>query len=270
MKEQLYALGCLYDWSKELASCDPAYYRWNQWLFLRMWERGLAYRKTAPVNWCPGCRTVLANEQVVDGRCERSDDLGRDPRPDAVVLPRHRLRRAPARGPRPARRTGPTASRRCSATGSAGPRARRSSSASTGSTEPVKVFTTRPDTLYGATFLALAPEHPAVARLAERLAASAGDRGVRRAGAPRVAARAGGRGRREGGPATRAPRRSTRRPASRSRSGSPTSCCPTTARAPSWACPAHDQRDFEFARSYGLPVRPVYRTRRRRGDPRRR
>jgi len=68
MKEQLYALGCLYDWSKELASCEPSYYRWNQWLFLRMWERGLAYRKTAPVNWCPGCRTVLANEQVEIGR----------------------------------------------------------------------------------------------------------------------------------------------------------------------------------------------------------
>src|SRR5262249_36847882 len=74
MKEQLKSLGLLYDWSKELASCDPRYYRWNQWLFLRMWEKGLAYRKTAPVNWCPGCRTVLANAQVVGGRCDRSGD----------------------------------------------------------------------------------------------------------------------------------------------------------------------------------------------------
>ena len=107
MKEQFDALGCLYDWSKELASCDPEYYRWNQWLFLRMWEQGLAYRKTAPVNWCPGCRTVLANEQVVDGRCERSGDAGRDPRPDAVVLPDHRLRRPPARRASTRCRTGP-------------------------------------------------------------------------------------------------------------------------------------------------------------------
>ena len=102
MKEQFRRWGILYDWSKEIASCVPEYYRWNQWLFLRMWERGLAYRKTAPVNWCPGCRTVLANEQVVDGACERCGRPRRDPGPDAVVLPHHRLRRAPARGPRPA------------------------------------------------------------------------------------------------------------------------------------------------------------------------
>ncbi|HEY8713387.1 MAG TPA: class I tRNA ligase family protein, partial [Thermoanaerobaculia bacterium] len=70
-KKQFQRWGILYDWSKEIASCDPGYYRWNQWLFLQLYKRGLAYRGTAPVNWCPQDRTVLANEQVVDGRCER-------------------------------------------------------------------------------------------------------------------------------------------------------------------------------------------------------
>src|SRR5258706_10328073 len=74
MKRQFRSWGILYDWSKELASCDPEYYRWNQWIFLQMWKKGLAYRRKAPVNWCPGCRTVLANEQVIEGRCERSGD----------------------------------------------------------------------------------------------------------------------------------------------------------------------------------------------------
>ena len=77
MKEQFRRWGILYDWSKEITSCMPDYYRWNQWLFLRMLEKGLAYKKTAPVNWCPSCRTVLANEQVVDGACERCGTAGR-------------------------------------------------------------------------------------------------------------------------------------------------------------------------------------------------
>src|SRR5512137_1975612 len=71
MKRQFAAWGILYDWDKEIASCEPAYYRWNQWLFNRMLERGLAYRGKSPVNWCPSCRTVLANEQVIAGACER-------------------------------------------------------------------------------------------------------------------------------------------------------------------------------------------------------
>jgi leucyl-tRNA synthetase len=166
MKEQLSSLGLLYDWSKELASCDPRYYRWNQWLFLRMWERGLAYRKTAPVNWCPGCRTVLANEQVVEGRCERSEDIveirdltqwffkitdyaerllaGLDDLdwPDRVkTMQRNWIGRSDGA---------------------------EILFAVEGLPEPVSVFTTRPDTLFGATFLALAPEHPAAAVLAQK------------------------------------------------------------------------------------------------------
>jgi leucyl-tRNA synthetase len=71
MEKQLREMGGMFDWDAELATCDPSYYRWNQWLFLKLYEKGLAYRKNAPVNWCPNCNTVLANEQVEDGHCER-------------------------------------------------------------------------------------------------------------------------------------------------------------------------------------------------------
>ncbi|PJF45941.1 MAG: leucine--tRNA ligase, partial [Candidatus Thermofonsia Clade 3 bacterium] len=73
MKKQLQRLGFAYDWDREVNTCLPEYYRWNQWMFLRMFERGLAYRKTSLVNWCPECQTVLANEQVVDGCCWRHE-----------------------------------------------------------------------------------------------------------------------------------------------------------------------------------------------------
>jgi leucyl-tRNA synthetase len=258
MKEQLYSLGCLYDWSKELASCDPSYYRWNQWLFLRMWERGLAYRKTAPVNWCPGCRTVLANEQVVDGRCERSDDPVeiRDLTQwfFRVTEYAERLLEGLDRLPHWSERV-KTMQRNWIG---------RSEGAEIlfrvdGLTEPVKVFTTRPDTLYGATFLALAPEHPAVERLAER--------SPRRAEIEDFVERV----RRES--------RLEREAEGGHKEGLDTGLLainPATAEPiPVWLAnfvlpdygtgaimgvPAHDQRDFEFARRYGLPVRPVYRT----------
>ena len=71
MEKQLREMGGMFDWDAELATCDPEYYRWNQWLFLQLYNKGLAYRKNAPVNWCPNCNTVLANEQVIDGGCER-------------------------------------------------------------------------------------------------------------------------------------------------------------------------------------------------------
>ena len=71
MEKQLKAMGAMFNWENEIVTCDPEYYKWTQWLFLKLYEKGLAYRKKAPVNWCPSCNTVLANEQVVDGCCER-------------------------------------------------------------------------------------------------------------------------------------------------------------------------------------------------------
>ena len=70
-RRQIKRIGISYDWAAELATCHPEYYRWTQWLFLKLYEKGLAYKKKAPVNWCPSCQTVLSNEQVVDGACER-------------------------------------------------------------------------------------------------------------------------------------------------------------------------------------------------------
>ena len=78
MKGQLRRLGISYAWERELATCDRTYYKWNQWLFLKMYERDLAYRQKSKVNWCPSCATVLANEQVVDGECWRCDSTVAD------------------------------------------------------------------------------------------------------------------------------------------------------------------------------------------------
>ena len=74
MKRQMLRLGLGYDWATEVTTCLPDYYRWNQWFFLRMYEKGLVYRKKSKVNWCPECATVLANEQVIDGCCWRHED----------------------------------------------------------------------------------------------------------------------------------------------------------------------------------------------------
>ncbi|WP_457623615.1 class I tRNA ligase family protein, partial [Persephonella sp.] len=73
MKKELKRLGFSYDWNREVTTCSPEYYRWNQWIFLKMYEKGIAYRKSAVVNWCPHDMTVLANEQVIEGRCWRCD-----------------------------------------------------------------------------------------------------------------------------------------------------------------------------------------------------
>ena len=161
MSEQIRRLGAMYDWRRELASHKPDYYRWDQWLFLKLFEQGLAYKAEAPVNWCPNDQTVLANEQVVDGHCERCghevirrklsqwffritdyaerllDDIEKlEHWPERVrTMQRNWIGRS----------EGATFTMRVE-----------------GLDASFEVFTTRPDTIFGMTFAVLAPEHPLV------------------------------------------------------------------------------------------------------------
>ncbi len=167
MKAQMNRLGFAYDWSREVTTCLPEYYRWNQWFFLKLFERGLAYRKKSRVNWCPKCCTVLANEQVVNGRCWRHEDTVVEQREleqwfvrttkyaDELLDGLDRLEGWPEK----VRTMQRNWIGRSEGTlvdfkldGAAG---------SAGST--ISVFTTRVDTIFGATSVQLAPEHPMVA-----------------------------------------------------------------------------------------------------------
>jgi leucyl-tRNA synthetase len=249
---QMRRLGWAIDWSREVSAHETTYYRWTQWLFLRFYDAGLAYRKEAPVNWCPNDQTVLANEQVIDGRCERcgaevearnleqwffkitayADELIRD----------HDLIDWPER----------TKAIQRNWIG-------RSEGAEIlfGVEEldlDLPVFTTRPDTLFGATFFVLAPEHPLVPKLTEGTSHEEEvAEYVRRAAA-----------------------RSREERETREKTGVFTGRFATNpvneARIPIWvadyvlmdygtgaimAVPAHDERDYEFAQRYELPVVPV-------------
>ena len=250
MKQQLRTFGFSYDWNCEMSSCEPEYYRWNQWFFLQMWKKGLAYRKSAMVNWCPGCATVLANEQVVDGCCWRHEDTPvrqqereqwffrttayadellrsldelQDGWPERVLtMQRNWIGRS----------TGTEVDFSVQ-----------------GSDERIRVFTTRVDTIFGATCLILAPLHPLVAEF------GFAERGNEMATAA----------------ATKSPDDlekegfATGRFAINPYSGE---------EVPIWvgnfvvmgygtgaimAVPAHDQRDFEFCRKHGISVTPVIR-----------
>ena len=247
-------LGASFDWDRRIATSDPEYYKWNQWLFLRLYERGLAYKKEAPVNWCPNDKTVLANEQVVAGRCERCDtpvvkrnlaqwffkitdyadrlldDIEMNRWSDHLkMLQRNWIGRSYGA---------------------------EVSFALEGIDEPVVVYTTRPDTLWGATFFVMAPEHPLAAELA--------------AGTP-VAEKLESY-RDEVSRMTEIDRTSTERDKTGLFLEKYATNPVNGERIPIWvadyvlmdygtgaimAVPAHDQRDFEFARKYDLPIRVV-------------
>jgi leucyl-tRNA synthetase len=166
MRGQLKALGYSYDWRRELATCDPDYYRWEQLVFIEMYRRGLAYKKMAPVNWCPTCQTVLANEQVEDGGCWRCDtkvilkELEQwffkiTQYAEELLADLEHLTHWPERVLTMQRNW-----------------IGKSTGAHihfpvVGDPEPITVFTTRQDTLWGATFMSLAPEHPRALALAQ-------------------------------------------------------------------------------------------------------
>ena len=255
MRDQLKLLGFGYDWKRELATCKPDYYRWEQWLFTRLFEKGLAYKKTAAVNWCPHDQTVLANEQVVDGKCWRCDttverreiaqwfmkitdyaeellaDIDKlDGWPEQVrTMQRNWIGR------------------------SEGVEMRFDVDGDVDTEAPLMIYTTRPDTLMGVTYLAVAAEHPLAAKAADdnpELQAfidSCKSSGTAEADLATMEKKGMDTGYQAIHPIT-------------------------GARVPVWVAnfvlmeygsgavmsvPAHDSRDHAFALAYGLPIRQV-------------
>ncbi|MCE1228892.1 MAG: leucine--tRNA ligase [Firmicutes bacterium] len=248
-KRQIQALGLSYDWDREIDTTDPQYVKWTQWIFLQLFKRGLAYQTETPVNWCPALGTVLANEEVIDGKSERGnhpvvrlplrqwmlritayadrllDDLGMVEWPDSTkTMQEEWIGRSEG-----AEVNFPLADGQGS----------------------LEIFTTRPDTLYGVTFMVIAPEHPAVATLTTPEQRAAVDAYVE----------------------TARNRSDLDRKAAKEKTGVFTggyAIHPLNGqRVPVWvadyvmmgygtgaimAVPAHDQRDFEFARKFGIPV----------------
>jgi leucyl-tRNA synthetase len=250
-RRQIKALGFSYDWGREIDTTDPRYFRWTQWIFLQLFRRGLAYVDERPVWWCPEMRTVLANEEVVDGRSE----VGGFP------VERRNLRQWVLRITAYADRLlagldkldWPESTKRMQAAWIGRSEGSEVSFALEGEgLAPLKVFTTRPDTLFGCTYMVLSPEHPLVDALtapAERAAVGQ----YRRLSASKSDLERTDLAKEKTGVFT----------------GSYAINPANGARLPVWvadyvltgygtgaimAVPAHDERDFEFARRYGLPV----------------
>lgn len=166
MRRQLKSIGAIYDWSREVVTCLPEYYKWTQWFFLKLYEAGLAYRGKAPVNWCPHCQTVLANEQVVnDGFCERCDAAvsRRDLEQWFFRITKYADELMEHKGIDWPERI--KIMQRNWVGKSQGTEISFALDYPGVEEKEIRVFTTRPDTLFGVTFMVLAPEHPLVARL---------------------------------------------------------------------------------------------------------
>ncbi|MDX2269345.1 MAG: leucine--tRNA ligase [Bryobacter sp.] len=251
MKKGLKRLGFSLDWEREIATCEPEYYRWNQWFFLKMYERGLAYRKESLVNWCPKCATVLANEQVVDGCCWRHEDTAVEQRSlEQWFLRTTAYSEELLAGLKDLEKGWPERVLTMQRNWIGRSEGAEVDFSLENSAEKIRVFTTRVDTIYGATCLILAPEHPLAARLV-----SAEDQA-------KLKAMVDDQGRKD--------------PSNLEKEGFPTGAYARNPysgeRTPIWignfvlmgygtgaimAVPGHDERDFEFCTKYGIPIRAV-------------
>ena len=166
MRDQLKRLGFGYDWTRELATCDPEYYRWEQWFFLRLLEKGLVYKKTAPVNWCPHDQTVLANEQVIDGGCWRCDTpvVKKEISQWFLKITAYADELLSALEGLPG---WPDQVRTMQANWIGRSEGVEMDFSVEGFAEPIRIYTTRPDTVMGVTYVAVAAEHPIAKQAAE-------------------------------------------------------------------------------------------------------
>jgi leucyl-tRNA synthetase len=253
IRKQLKAFGAMYDWSKEINTSSPEYYKWTQWMFLQLYKHDLAYRKKAAVNWCPSCQTVLANEQVIEGACERCESQVEAKDLEQWFFKITHYAQELLEGHDRIDWPEKTLSMQKNWIGK-----------SVGATirfeiqdheETIEVFTTRPDTIFGVTYMVLAPEHPLVERVTTPEHKEAVNAYVAQ---------------------TRRTKEIDRLSTEREKSGVFTGAyCVNPLngeRVPVWiadyvlvtygtgavmAVPAHDQRDFEFATQYRLPIREV-------------
>jgi leucyl-tRNA synthetase len=255
-RRTLKRIGATYDWDREINSSLPEYYRWTQWFFLLLFHRGLAYRSEAPINWCPVCKTGLANEEVKEGRCWRCDSVV-----EKRLMPQwfFKITEYAERLLRDLDQINwPEGTKQMQREWIGRSEGAEVDFPVIGSESVIRVFTTRPDTLWGATFMVLAPEHP----LVETLTAP-----EQRAEVKDYIQRA------------KATTEIDRQNAERAKTGvfiGAYALNPVNGeQIPIWiadyvlmgygtgaimAVPAHDQRDFEFARKYGLKIELVYAT----------
>lgn len=253
IRQQLKRMGCMYDWNAELMTCVPEYYKWNQWIFLQLYKKGLAYRKNAPVNWCPKDQTVLANEQVHDGACERCGTPVIQKNLYQWFFKITNYAEELLQGLDTINWPEKTKTMQRNWIG-------KSEGAEVnfkvdGTDDEIKVFTTRPDTLFGVTYVVLAPEHPLVDKITK-------DEFRKKVEDYLDSIKS----------LTEIERTST----TKEKTGVPTGAFAINPvngeKVPIWiadyalitygtgavmAVPAHDERDFEFASKFNLPIRKV-------------